>query len=70
MFCVSIHLLQPEQDLVPSDYTYVLSPAEVSEVIAGTDAILARGVKDEENIKKVGATRVQGQDWGIMPRGF
>ncbi len=41
------------QDLSPADYTYVLSPAEVAEIIAGTDAILARGVKDEEDIKKV-----------------
>jgi hypothetical protein len=41
------------QDLSPEEYTYQLSPAEVSEIIAGTDAILARGVKDEEDIKKV-----------------
>jgi hypothetical protein len=45
---------QPLQDLSPESYTYQLSPAEVAEIIAGTDAILARGVKDEEDIKKVG----------------
>lgn len=41
------------QDLSPEDYTYTLTDAEVVEIIAGTDAILARGVKDEEDIKKV-----------------
>lgn len=44
-----IHL----QDLKPEEYTYTLTDAEVAEIIAGTDAILARGVKDEEDIKKV-----------------
>lgn len=44
----------PSQDLKPEDYTYELSKEEVAEIIAGTDAILARGVKDEEDIKKVG----------------
>jgi hypothetical protein len=42
------------QDLSPEEYTYQLSPAEVAEITAGTDAILARGVQDEEDIKKVG----------------
>jgi hypothetical protein len=41
------------QDLSPEEYTYQLSPAEVAEIIAGTEAILARGVTDEEDIKKV-----------------
>lgn len=40
-------------ELKPADYTYHLSPAEVAELIAATEAILARGVKDEEDIKKV-----------------
>jgi hypothetical protein len=39
-------------DLAPSDYTYTLSQAEVQELIDATEAILARGVKDEEDIKK------------------
>jgi hypothetical protein len=42
------------QDLRAEDYTYTLSPEEVLESIAGTDALLARGVQDEEDIKKVG----------------
>lgn len=52
-----LHMLCPcaLQDLNPEDYTYQLSPEEVAEIIAGTDAILARGVKDEEDIKKVRA---------------
>lgn len=41
------------QDLSPEDYTYRLSEAEVAELIAATDAILARGVREEEDIKKV-----------------
>jgi hypothetical protein len=41
------------QDLRPEDYTYPLSPSEVAEIISGTDQILAKGVKDEEDIKKV-----------------
>lgn len=41
------------QDLKEEDYTYKLSQAEVAEIIAGTDAILATGVRDEEDIKKV-----------------
>lgn len=43
------------QDLKPEDYTYQLRPEEVAEIIAGTDAILARGVKEEEDIKQVRA---------------
>lgn len=43
------------QDLKPEDYTYQLTPEEVAEIIAGTEAILAKGVKDEEDIKKVRA---------------
>jgi N-acetylmuramic acid 6-phosphate (MurNAc-6-P) etherase len=42
------------QDLRPGDYTYTLTAEDVAEIIAGTDAILAGGVKDEEDIKKVG----------------
>lgn len=41
------------QDLKPEDYTYRLTETEVAEIIAATDSILARGVKDEEDIKKV-----------------
>lgn len=44
------------QDLKPEEYTYTLTDAEVAEIIAGTDAILARGVKDEEDIKKVSSS--------------
>ncbi|WIA42630.1 hypothetical protein OEZ86_008603 [Tetradesmus obliquus] len=40
-------------ELKPADYTYHLSPAEVAELIAATEAILARSVKDEEDIKKL-----------------
>ncbi len=51
----SIHCLSlPSQDLKPEDYTYHLTEADVAETIAAADAILARGVKDEEDIKKVG----------------
>jgi hypothetical protein len=52
-----LNLIPPpplEQDLRAEDYTYTLSPVEVSEIIAGTDALLARGIQDEEDIKKVG----------------
>lgn len=41
------------QDLRAEDYTYQLTPAEVAEIISGTDIILAKGVTDEEDIKKV-----------------
>jgi protein involved in polysaccharide export with SLBB domain len=56
--CTRQHLamttLSTLQDLRPEDYTYQLSPADVAEIISGTDHILAQGVKDEEDIKKVG----------------
>lgn len=54
LLCIACH-----QDLKPEDYTYHLSESDLAEIIAGTDAILARGVKDEEDIKKV--SRVQQQ---------
>lgn len=44
----------------------MLSEAEVAELIAATDAILATGVKDEEDVKKVlgrwGGWHLQQQD--------
>jgi hypothetical protein len=48
-----LNLIPLLQDLVAADYTYTLSVEEVSEIIAGTDALLARGIKEEEDIKKV-----------------
>lgn len=41
------------QDLKPEDYTYQLTQSDLAEIIAGTDAILAKGVNNEEDIKKV-----------------
>lgn len=35
------------------DFTFQLSASDVSEIIAATDAILARGVREEEDIRKV-----------------
>jgi hypothetical protein len=49
----AVTTLSTLQDLRPEDYTYQLSPADVAEIISGTDHILAQGVKDEEDIKKV-----------------
>lgn len=41
------------QDVTLEDFTYRLSESDVSEIIAATDAILAKGVKVEEEIRKV-----------------